>query len=74
MRAQACASATCCVGAQYNKFIMIDRIFFAADNETANPYGLLASEYDVITDTFRNLSSGIISNSLCSAVRPLPLG
>ena len=47
------------------------RIFFAANNESANPYGLLASEYDVTTDTFRNLSSGIISNSLCSAV-PLP--
>ena len=58
--------------AQYNKFIMIDRIFFTAQNQMPNPYGVLASEYDVVTDTFRNLSSGIISNSWCSAVR-LPL-
>ena len=60
------------VSAQYNKYIMIDRIFFAADNQTPNPYGLLASEYDVTSDTFRNLSSGIISNSWCSAVRRSP--
>ena len=59
--------------AQYNKFIMIDRIFFAAQNQMPNPYGLLASEYDVVTDTFRNLSAGIISNSWCSAVRPPPV-
>ena len=62
-------SNTVCVSAQYNKFIMIDRIFFAADNQTPNPYGHLATEYDVTTDTFRDLSSGIVSNSWCSAVR-----
>ena len=57
--------------AQYNKFIMIDRIFFAADDQTPNPYGHMATEYDVTTDTFRDLSSGITSNSWCSAVRLL---
>lgn len=55
---------------QYNKFIMIDRIFFEAGGQTANPYGILASEYDVTTNTFRDLSSGIVSNSWCSAVQP----
>ena len=55
---------------QYNKFIMIDRIFFEADGQTPNPYGILASEYDVTTNTFRDLSSGITSNSWCSAVQP----
>ena len=58
------------MAAQYNKFIMIDRIFFSASGQTSNPYGILASEYDVTTDTWRDLSSGIISNSWCSAVRP----
>ena len=55
--------------AQCNKYIMIDRIFFTAQNQLPNPYGVLASEYDVVTDTFRNISIGIISNSWCSAVR-----
>ena len=59
--------------AQHNKFIMIDRIFFAASGQTSNPYGILASEYDVTTDTFRDLSSGITSNSWCSAVRPVEM-
>ena len=58
------------VSAQYNKFIMIDRIFFAADNQTPNPYGHMATEYDVASNTFRDLSAGITSNSWCSAVRP----
>ena len=57
--------------AQFNKFIMIDRIFH--DTRTyitpKNPYGLLATEYDVATNTYRNLSDGIISNSWCSSVR-----
>ena len=55
---------------QYNKFIMIDRIFFTADGQNPNPYGHLATEYDVTTNTFRDLSPGITSNSWCSAVRP----
>ena len=64
-----------CVSAQYNKFIMIDRIFFAQNNQMSNPYGHLATEYDVTTNTFRDISSGIVSNSWCSAVRlPLPAG
>ncbi|KAK9834822.1 hypothetical protein WJX81_001214 [Elliptochloris bilobata] len=46
----------------YNKFIMIDRIFFHADGQTPNPYGILASEYDVTTDTWRDWSSGITSS------------
>ena len=59
------------MSAQYNKFIMIDRIFFTNQNQLPNPYGHMATEYDVTTDTFRDLSSGIVSNSWCSAVRLL---
>ncbi|KAK9834905.1 hypothetical protein WJX81_007597 [Elliptochloris bilobata] len=57
---------------KYNKFIMIDRTFYGT--EVPNPEGVKASEYDVATDTYRNLTSGIQSNSWCSAGGMLPGG
>ena len=56
--------------AQYNKLIMIDRTFYGT--EVPNPTGIKASEYDVVTGVNRNLSSGIQTNSWCSAVRTTP--
>ena len=69
LRMQSSSFGSVC--AQYNKFIMIDRTFYGAD-EPPNPTGIKASEYDVITNTNRNLTSGIQTNSLCSAVRATP--
>ena len=54
---------------QFNKLIMIDRTFYGS--EAPNPEGVKASEYDVDTDTYRNLSSGTVTNSWCSAARTL---
>ena len=56
--------------AQYNKFIMIDRTFYGT--EVPNPTGIKASEYDVVTGVNRDLTSGILTNSWCSAVRTIP--
>ena len=42
---------------QFNKFIMIDRIWYGG--QTPNPTSITASEYDVL------LSSGIQTNSWC---------
>ena len=53
--------------AQFNKLIMIDRTFYGS--ETPNPTGIKASEYDVVTGANRDLTSGIQTNSWCSAVR-----
>ena len=52
---------------QCDKLIMIDRIFYWS--EAPNPLGVRASEYNVTTDTYRDLRSGIVTNSWCSAVR-----
>lgn len=56
--------------AQYNKLIMIDRTFYGG--EVPNPTGIKASEYDVVTGANRDLTSGIQTNSWCSAVRTGP--
>ena len=61
LRADGCALAL-----QYNNVIMIDRIWYGG--QTLNSTGITASEYDVQTNTYRNLSSGIQTNSWCSTV------
>lgn len=65
-----CSDASHCAWrgrAQYNKLIMIDRTFYGS--EVPNPTGIKASEYDVVTGANRDLTSGIQTNSWCSAVR-----
>ena len=68
--AASCRNASHCMGrAQYNKLIMIDRTFYGS--ETPNPTGVKASEYDVVSGANRDLTSGIQTNSWCSAVRAI---
>ncbi|KAK9834821.1 hypothetical protein WJX81_001103 [Elliptochloris bilobata] len=55
-----------------NTFIMIDRIFYGS--EAPNPWVVKGSEYDVATDTYRNISGGILTNSFCSTGGVLPGG